>query len=250
MPPLPAAPVQHGASQHRLHAKSISAGMATVFAVAGAASRCRAPRRVCRKAESDEPVATEAAASRGGRISAEEREARQNDDIFANDGVPEGVVFDPKAQVGITAPLGFFDPLGFCNDIDRESFRRYRSAELKHGRVAMLASVGAVFAHFVRFPFMGVDEVPRGFYENVFRQPVSYGWDVLLLLTLFTELGWWEEVDDREPGDFGDPLNIGMYTEEMRNRELNNGRFAMFAAAGILFAEYFTGKDAVEQFGF
>ena len=35
-------------------------------------------------------------------------------------------------------------------------------------------------------------------------------------------------------------------TEE---REINNGRFAMFAAIGIIAAELFTGKDAIEQFG-
>jgi len=36
----------------------------------------------------------------------------------------------------------------------------------------------------------------------------------------------------------------------MRNRELNNGRFAMFAIMGIIAAELVTGKDAVQQLGF
>jgi hypothetical protein len=35
----------------------------------------------------------------------------------------------------------------------------------------------------------------------------------------------------------------------MRNRELNNGRAAMFAAIGIISAELLTGKDGVEQLG-
>ena len=39
------------------------------------------------------------------------------------------------------------------------------------------------------------------------------------------------------------------YTLEMRNREINNGRFAMFAAIGIIAANVYTGKDAIEQFG-
>merc|ERR1711933_655999 len=53
----------------------------------------------------------------------------------------------------------------------------------------------------------------------------------------------------KEPGNFGDPLSLGQYDTEMRARELNNGRFAMFAALGIIAAELLTGKDAIEQFG-
>ena len=45
-----------------------------------------------------------------------------------------------------------------------------------------------------------------------------------------------------------DPKTPGhrSHTEE---REINNGRFAMFAAIGIIAAELYTGKDAIEQFG-
>ena len=53
----------------------------------------------------------------------------------------------------------------------------------------------------------------------------------------------------QEPGNFGDPMNFNQYTKEMREREINNGRFAMFAAIGIIAAEMYTGKDAVEQWG-
>jgi len=45
------------------------------------------------------------------------------------------------------------------------------------------------------------------------------------------------------------PASLGQYNTEMRQRELNNGRFAMFAAIGIIYAELLTGEDAVEQFG-
>ena len=38
--------------------------------------------------------------------------------------------------------------------------------------------------------------------------------------------------------------------QDMRNRELNNGRFAMVAILGIVAAELVTGKDAVQQLGF
>jgi hypothetical protein len=35
----------------------------------------------------------------------------------------------------------------------------------------------------------------------------------------------------------------------MRNKELNNGRMAMFSILGIILAELVTGKDGIQQFG-
>ena len=34
-------------------------------------------------------------------------------------------------ELGVIAPTGFFDPLGFTQDIDQEKFDQYRTAELK-----------------------------------------------------------------------------------------------------------------------
>merc|ERR1711948_78215 len=68
--------------------------------------------------------------------------------------------FDPSKQLGVTAPLGFFDPLGFCKVGDEEGFRRLRIAEIKHGRVAMMAAVGAVVQPVLQLP--GFENVPKG----------------------------------------------------------------------------------------
>jgi len=40
---------------------------------------------------------------------------------------------------GALAPVGLFDPLGFGAKADEATLKRYREAELTHGRVAMLA---------------------------------------------------------------------------------------------------------------
>jgi len=40
---------------------------------------------------------------------------------------------------GALAPVGIFDPLGFGAKADEATLKRYREAELTHGRVAMLA---------------------------------------------------------------------------------------------------------------
>ena len=43
---------------------------------------------------------------------------------------------------GAIAPTGFFDPLGFTKDADLNTVKRYREAEVMHGRVAMMATLG------------------------------------------------------------------------------------------------------------
>jgi len=40
---------------------------------------------------------------------------------------------------GALAPVGLFDPLGFAEKADEATLKRYREAEVTHGRVAMLA---------------------------------------------------------------------------------------------------------------
>ncbi|CAK0879631.1 unnamed protein product, partial [Prorocentrum cordatum] len=77
---------------------------------------------------------------------------------------------------------------------------------------------------------------------------------ILFLTAGFYELKFWTESESRAPGDFGDPAGwtttFGgvQFDDELRNRELNNGRFSMFAVIGILVAEQWTGLDGVDQF--
>merc|ERR1719498_2237051 len=57
-----------------------------------------------------------------------------------------------ESEPGVIAPTGFWDPFGLANDIDEETFTKYRTAELKHGRVSMLAVTGLIAAQYIRFP--------------------------------------------------------------------------------------------------
>merc|ERR1712203_1317218 len=143
------------------------------------------------------------------------------------------------------APLGFFDPLSFTKVGDEAGFRKLRAAELKHGRVAMMASIGAVGQHFVKFPFA---ESARGTFGAVFSPEAQLGLPLLLLVVAGLE-GAWREDASRGPGNFSDPMGLNMYSEEMRSKELNNGRMAMISVLGIFAAEMLTGKDAIEQLG-
>eukprot|EP00640_Fibrocapsa_japonica_P007816 CAMPEP_0113938490 /NCGR_PEP_ID=MMETSP1339-20121228/4921_1 /TAXON_ID=94617 /ORGANISM="Fibrocapsa japonica" /LENGTH=150 /DNA_ID=CAMNT_0000941633 /DNA_START=1 /DNA_END=449 /DNA_ORIENTATION=+ /assembly_acc=CAM_ASM_000762 len=47
---------------------------------------------------------------------------------------------------GVLPPVGFFDPLGFATDKSPSDLAKFREAELKHGRVAMIAALGILVA--------------------------------------------------------------------------------------------------------
>jgi len=159
--------------------------------------------------------------------------------------------FNPAKAIGVTAPLGYFDPLGFCKVGDYAGFHNLRSAELKHGRVAMMAAVGTVFAHYVKFP--GFDKVSAGL--AALKDPaIVSAFFILFPVAGFIEIVYWKDEVNKEPGNFGDPAGWGRwlgveYNDELRNKEINNGRMAMLSILGIFMAELVTGKDGMQQFG-
>lgn len=58
-----------------------------------------------------------------------------------------GLCFDPLllfllCLAFFPAPGGFFDPLGLASDNDPEKVFRLKTAEIKHGRLAMVAFLG------------------------------------------------------------------------------------------------------------
>merc|ERR1712061_2190 len=113
---------------------------------------------------------------------------------------------------------------------------------------AMMAALGFVAQQYIKFP--GFEGVPAGV-GALTTPPGTYGFVALFLVAGVLELAVWTQDPKKEVGNFGDPLglsNIFGYSEDMRAKELNNGRFAMFAAIGILSAELLTGKVGVQQF--
>ncbi|CAJ1406692.1 unnamed protein product [Effrenium voratum] len=193
-------------------------------------------------------LASSASASRSSFAgSSSSRVAAQQNILRRAEAVVEDVLppFQPSKQFGATEPLGFFDPLGFTAVGDERGFRKLRVSEIKHGRVAMMASIGLVGQHFLKFP--GFEQSPAGF-SVMGRGEGVLGFFGIFLLCALLELAWREEPgSDREPGNYGDPFGVNMYNDEMRMKELNNGRMAMISVLGIFAAEMATGKDAIQH---
>ena len=68
---------------------------------------------------------------------------------------PSAITFTIDNLPGAIEPTGLFDPLGFAEKADANALKRYREAEMTHGHVAMLTSVGFLVGEKVeRYSFL------------------------------------------------------------------------------------------------
>ena len=150
-----------------------------------------------------------------------------------------------EKELGAQEPLGFWDPLGFSTDAAK--FRDFREKEIKHGRLAMMGALGMLTQSLVQLP--GMEGVPK----DVTACTVGNGQTGFLLtigIIAALEAAVFQQDPNKEPGNFGNPVPwFDDYSDEMRAKELNNGRIAMFSAVGIIASSLYTGKAAIEQLG-
>ena len=167
----------------------------------------------------------------------------------------------PKFAYGLPGGanvLGEWDPAGFLEGKSKLEVFRYREAELTHGRVAMLASLGFLVQEKFHPLFSAdggpaIDQIPAlppilwvGMIAAIggaekFR--IDKGW-----APLDAEKNKAESAlrDGYNPGDLGfDPLSLAPEDPaefaEMQEKELSHGRLAMIAAAGFLAQEAVSG---------
>ena len=168
-----------------------------------------------------------------------------------------GVTF-AKTLPGITGPLDFFDPAGFCSQegITEGKIRFYQEVEIKHARVAMLAALGFPVAEQFH-PLFATDDAPSfsAFQQTslqTFFPLVVTSLAIFEVFSVFTfenpKVQTWSISSENHPvaGDFNfDPLGLkptsAAELKEMQTKELNNGRLAMIAIAGMVVQEGITG---------
>jgi Chlorophyll A-B binding protein len=155
----------------------------------------------------------------------------------------------PKNLEGYVGNVGF-DPLGFSDWFD---IKWLRESELKHGRAAMLATVGFVVQQFVTIPgYTHVDDSNLG--------PSVVGTSAMLQIVLgMGFLEFWSNKGnvtmetmfsdpDRVPGELGfDPMGMSKNKsaedkEKLQLQELKNGRLAMLAIGGMIHHNWVTGE--------
>merc|ERR1712054_739014 len=105
--------------------------------------------------------------------------------LFAAMGKKETKAFDGVAYAkelpGVTEPLGFWDPLGFCEDekLTEGKLKFYRECELKHGRLGMLAALGFVTGENFHPLFGGDIDAPS--YLAFQQTPLQTFWPSVVL---------------------------------------------------------------------
>merc|ERR1719436_913530 len=113
--------------------------------------------------------------------------------------------------------MGYFDPLGLSANLSTGRLLFYREAELKHGRVCMLASLGFLVAENFHPLFGGNIDVPS--YIAFQETPLQAFWPAVVFAIAIPEVfsvfsfeegkALWVTKPDHRPGDLGfDPLGL------------------------------------------
>merc|ERR1712224_787231 len=108
-----------------------------------------------------------------------------------------------------------------------------------------MGAVGMLVQSIVQVP--GMDGVPKSVAAITVGNGMVGGIAIFAIIGVL-EAAVFVQDPNKEPGDFGNPLPwFDDYSTEMRAKELNNGRIAMFSAIGIIASSLYTGKPAIEQ---
>jgi hypothetical protein len=170
----------------------------------------------------------------------------------------------PKELTGELAGDVGFDPMGFAKN--RDLLIEYREAEVKHSRIAMLASVGWVIAElydqpiaaaFQMQPVLGTSARVPSLFNGGMEKVSPVWWGFCLGLTAAIDLYGIQRarsVEGYTPGDLGfDPLNLypssddSEARENMQLAEIKHGRAAMIAITAFSVQEFVTKVGVVEE---
>merc|ERR1719333_702971 len=87
---------------------------------------------------------------------------------------------------GVTAPMNYFDPLGFSTTVTAGKLLFYREVELKHGRIAMLATLGMLVGENFHPLFGGDIDVPA--YIAFQQTPLENFWPAVVAAIAIPEV--------------------------------------------------------------
>lgn len=155
-----------------------------------------------------------------------------------------------------------FDPLNCATDIG--TLKKYREAEIKHGRLAMLASVGWPFSE-IYHPYLSklankmdllsfngkAPSVLNGGLDKI--NPVFFMAIIVFTATVESIALNKEYTNNTIPGDLGfDPLKLYVNKDpktkrDLELKELNNGRLAMLVITYYAISEFVNNIPVIKE---
>mmetsp|Transcript_24225 Transcript_24225/g.59097 ORF Transcript_24225/g.59097 Transcript_24225/m.59097 type:complete len:207 (+) Transcript_24225:191-811(+) len=139
-----------------------------------------------------------------------------------------------------------FDPLELSNYLDQFNAR---TAEIKHGRICMLASIGWLVQEVVQLP--GEVHSETHALAAIYKAPIEGWWQIIFVICLVELFTFDKTYNGTTPGDYGfDPLGLGKDSSKiasLQEAEILNGRLAMIGWTGFLFQQLVTGQGVIEQ---
>ena len=157
------------------------------------------------------------------------------------------------------------DFFGFFNGIDEAEAQRYADVEITHGRVCMLAALGFLVGEQVEGSAFLFDSQVTGPAINHFQQVPATFWGLLGAFIFVVESNRvqyaWQNPFEADklfllkpgytPGDYQfDPLQLSKgkdaaWLNDMKLKEINNGRVAMVAISGMVAQELVNGLNLI-----
>lgn len=165
--------------------------------------------------------------------------------------------FSPSTDIGVTPPLGLFDPLNLLSR-GPEAYRRYQEIEIKHGRIAMAATLGVIVTE-AGFRLPGYVSISQdlpyssqpGTLDGAYFATPLAGWLQIVCFIAALDIAVFRQDPDLPAGDVVQDLPIEWVRYEdpevktfKLNVERNNGRAAMLGITGMI-SHVALGQDAL-----
>ena len=180
---------------------------------------------------------------------------------------------DVATMPGAIPPVGLWDPLGLSKDLSDNELRWYRAAEIKHGRVCMLAFTGWWVQNVCHVTFAGKIASSGTTFKDLDGMDIMKEWDSvpedgrLQIITTIGLLEFFAEARSKPHYVFqGSPNDPTISTSsgywpfnaekfgyqklvenpekfrKQQNKEIQNGRLAMLGTASLFAAHYYPGS--------